>query len=125
MSYGFKVDPIIQQFTGCLNTLFLNFCGTQVHLFRVAHNHLWGFMNFVNNKLPRVTKSFINKSQNKLVKKSCGINFFKFTCFLKKFVACVNIAQLQSSIIFFMFCYEHENPQKQELNQRHNKGNKS
>jgi hypothetical protein len=32
----------------------------------IAYNHLLGFKNFVDNKLPRVTKSFVNKLFNKL-----------------------------------------------------------
>jgi hypothetical protein len=51
-------------------------------------------MNYVDNKLLSVTKSFVGKLLSKLVKKCFRINFFKFECSLKKFMACVNIAQL-------------------------------
>ncbi len=52
-----------------------------------------GFMNYVDSKLPRVTKSFVNKSFTKVVRKCFRINFFKLEHFLKKSMACVNIIQ--------------------------------
>jgi hypothetical protein len=51
-------------------------------------------MNFVESKLPSITKSFIDKSLNKFVKKSYGISFFKLADFLKKSMASVKITQL-------------------------------
>ncbi len=81
----------------------LIFYGTQAHLLGVGQSHLRGFMNFVDNKLLSVTKSFIDKLLNKLVEKCFRIDFFKLACSLKKFMACVNITQLQSSISLEMF----------------------
>ncbi len=49
-------------------------------------------INFVDRRLPRVTKSSIDKSFHKLVKNYSGINFFKFECSWKKSMACANIA---------------------------------
>ncbi len=83
-SHGFEVGPIIQQFIWCFNILFLNSCGTHAYLPRVAYNCLQGFMNFVDSRLPKVAKSFIDKLFNKLVQKCYGINFFKLMSFLKK-----------------------------------------
>ncbi len=94
MSCGFGASLIIWQFTKCFNTLFLNFYGTHVCSLGVVHSHLGGFMNYVDSKLPRVTKYFANKSFTKLVKKCFRINFFKLAHSLKKSMACVNIAQL-------------------------------
>jgi hypothetical protein len=51
-------------------------------------------MNFVDRKLPRVIKSSVEKSFNKLVKKCPGTGFFKLAHYLKKSITCVNIAQL-------------------------------
>jgi hypothetical protein len=51
-------------------------------------------MNYVDSKFPRVNKSSIDKSFNKLVKKCFRIDFFKLPCFLKKSIAYVNIAKL-------------------------------
>jgi len=59
-------------------------------------------MNYINSKLLKVTKSYIDKSFSKLVKKCFGI--FKLTCSLKKSLACVNIAKLWSSIFFLEMC---------------------
>jgi hypothetical protein len=74
---------------------FLNSNGTEVRLPKVAYNHFWGFMNFVDNKLPRVTKFFVNKSFNKQVVKKCSrIENFELAQYLKKSMACVNIVQL-------------------------------
>jgi hypothetical protein len=50
-----------------------------------------GPINFVERRFPRVTKSFIDKSFNKLVKKCFEIDFFKLTRSWKKSMACVNI----------------------------------
>jgi hypothetical protein len=60
----------------------------------VAYIHFLGFMNFFDIKLSSVTKYFINKSFNKLVKKRFRIDFLKLSPFLKKSMACVNIDQL-------------------------------
>jgi hypothetical protein len=38
---------------------------------------LLGFMNSIDNKLPNVTKTFVDKLLSKLVKKCFRINFFK------------------------------------------------
>jgi hypothetical protein len=51
-------------------------------------------MNFVDSKFSSVTKSSINKSFNKLVKKCFRIDFLKFARLFKKSIACVNIAKL-------------------------------
>ncbi len=80
-SCGFGVGPIIQRFTKCLNTLFLNSCSTQARLLGVADSYVRGFMNFVHSKLPRVTKSFVNKSLSKFVKKCFGIGLQAHTFF--------------------------------------------
>jgi hypothetical protein len=40
-----------------------------------------------------VTKSFVDKLCNKLVKKCFGIDFFKLTHSLKESMVCVNITQ--------------------------------
>ncbi len=70
----------------------------------VAYNPLLGFMNSTNTKLLNVTKSFVNKSFNKLVKKSFGIDFFKLVHSSKILMACVNITKLQSSISSLEMC---------------------
>jgi hypothetical protein len=49
-------------------------------------------INFVDRRLPRVTKSFIDKSFNKLIKKCFRIDFFKLGRSWKKSMACANIA---------------------------------
>jgi hypothetical protein len=64
--HGFRVDPIIWQFTICFNILFFNSSGTHVYLPKLAYNHLWGFMNFVDSKLPRVNKSFSKQVVKKM-----------------------------------------------------------
>jgi hypothetical protein len=64
----------------------------------VAYSCFHGFMNFVDSKFPSVTKSFIDKSLNKLVKKCFGTRFFKLARSLKKSIEFVNIAKLLSSI---------------------------
>jgi hypothetical protein len=51
-------------------------------------------MNYVDSKFPSVSKSFFDKSFNKLVKKCYGIDFFKLTHSFKKSITCVNIAKL-------------------------------
>ncbi len=64
-------------------------------------------MNFFDSKLPSVTKSYVDKLLSKLMKKCYRINFFKLMHSLNKFMACVNIAKLQSSISFlemFLVC---------------------
>jgi hypothetical protein len=61
---------------------------------RVAYRCCHGFMNFVDSKFPSVTKSYVNKSLNKLVRKCYGTRFFKLARSLKKSIACVNIAEL-------------------------------
>jgi hypothetical protein len=61
-------------------------------------------MNSVDSKLPSVTKSFVDKLLRRLVKKCYGINFFKLVHFLKKSMACVNIAKMWSSISSLELC---------------------
>jgi hypothetical protein len=51
-------------------------------------------MLFVESKLPSVTKSFVNKSLRRLIKKCFGTSFFKLVYYLKKFMACVNLPYL-------------------------------
>jgi hypothetical protein len=64
----FYGKPIIQWFTCCFIILFLKSCGTQARLLGVAYSRLLGSINFVERRFPRVTKSPIDKSFNKLVK---------------------------------------------------------
>ncbi len=94
MFCGFGAGLIIRQFIRCFDTLFLNSYGTQVCSLGVAHSCLGGFMNYVDSKLLRVTKSFVNKSFTKLVKKCFKISLFKLAHSLKKSMACVNVVQL-------------------------------
>jgi hypothetical protein len=90
--HGFKANPTILKFTRCFNTLFLNFCGTHVCLPRITYNCFLGFINSIDSWFPKVAKSSIDESLNKLVKKCYRIDFFKLTCSLKISMACVNIA---------------------------------
>jgi hypothetical protein len=50
-----------------------------------------GFINYVDRRLPRETKSFVGKSYNKVVNKCSGIGFLKLAHFPKNSMACVNI----------------------------------
>ncbi len=92
----FQVVLIIQQFTSCFNTLFFNYCGIQARLPGVAQCHFLGSINSIERRFRRVTKSF-----KKLEKKCSIIGFFKLAHSQKKSMACVNIAQWQSSISSF------------------------
>jgi hypothetical protein len=95
MFCGFGVGLIIRRFTKCFNTLFLNFYGTHVCSLGVAYTRFGGFMNYVDSKLPRVTKFLLTNHSLSLWK-----NVFKLDSLrsLKKSMACVNITQLLSSI---------------------------
>jgi hypothetical protein len=93
MSCGFGASLVIQRFTTSFKTLFFKSYGNQACLFGVVYNCFWGFNNFVDNRFPWVTKSFVNKSLSKLVKKCSRMGFFKLARYLKKSMACVNIIQ--------------------------------
>jgi hypothetical protein len=51
-------------------------------------------MIFVDSKFPSVSKSFVDKSFNKLMKKCSRIDILKLAHPLKKSIACVNTAKL-------------------------------
>jgi len=91
MSSGFRASPIIRQFTSGFKTLFFKSYGNHACLPRVAESCLLDFKKFIDIKFLRVTKSFVDKSLNKLVKKCFRMGFFKLACSLKKSIACVNI----------------------------------